>query len=95
MAERPQSEAASGWSAREQAGVQDAPADAVAALAEANREYERRFGHVFIVCVSGKTASEILGMLRERLQNDPVTELNIAAGEQRKITRLRLEKVLG
>jgi allantoicase len=94
-AERGQSEVASGWSAREQAGVQDAPADAVAALAEGNREYERRFGHVFIVCASGKSAREILGMLRERLLNDPATELNIAAGEQRKITRLRLEKVLG
>jgi 2-oxo-4-hydroxy-4-carboxy--5-ureidoimidazoline (OHCU) decarboxylase len=50
---------------------------------------------VFIVCASGRSAPEILAMLRERMANDPVTELGIAAGEQRKITRLRLERLLG
>jgi allantoicase len=94
-AERVQSDVASGWSAREQSAVQDAAGSDVAALAEGNREYERRFGHVFIVCASGRGAREMLGDLRARLRNDPSTELKAAAAEQRKITRLRLEKVLG
>jgi 2-oxo-4-hydroxy-4-carboxy-5-ureidoimidazoline decarboxylase len=65
-----------------------------AALAQANREYEARFGHVFIVCASGKTAREMLEGLRARMSHDPETELRAAADEQKKITRLRLESVL-
>jgi 2-oxo-4-hydroxy-4-carboxy--5-ureidoimidazoline (OHCU) decarboxylase len=64
-------------------------------LAEGNREYEQRFGHVFIVSAAGRSTSEILGILRDRLKNDPATELTNAAGEQKKITRLRLERLLG
>ena len=64
------------------------------ALAEANREYERRFGRVFIVCATGKGASEILDILRRRLQNDEAPELRESAEEQRKITNLRLKKWL-
>ncbi len=95
QAERAQSDLARGWSAREQSGVRSAAAADVTALAEGNREYERRFGHVFIVCAAGKNVHEMLADLRSRLQNDPSTELKTAAAEQRKITRRRLEKVLG
>ena len=65
------------------------------ALANANREYERRFGYIYIVCASGRTAGELLATATERLRNDPDVELAVAADEQRKITRLRLEKLLG
>jgi allantoicase len=90
--ERAQSEAARQSSAREQAGVAGAAAAERDALAQANREYEGRFGHVFIVCAAGKPASDILGALRARMGNDPDTELRVAAEEQKKITRLRLER---
>jgi 2-oxo-4-hydroxy-4-carboxy-5-ureidoimidazoline decarboxylase len=82
------------WSAAEQRGVADATAAVRAALAEENREYERRFGHIYLVAAAGKTASELLALLRARLSNDPATELRVAAGEQAKITRLRLLKLL-
>jgi allantoicase len=94
-AERRQSEAASGWSAREQSAVHAAAGDEGAALADGNREYEQRFGHAFIVCASGRSRRDLLADLRMRLQNDPAKELERAAAEQRKITRLRLERVLG
>jgi 2-oxo-4-hydroxy-4-carboxy-5-ureidoimidazoline decarboxylase len=77
----------------EQAGVAGAREDVIRALADGNREYEAKFGHIFIVCATGKTAGEMLAILRERLPNDPDTELRIAAAEQAKITRLRLEKL--
>ena len=66
-----------------------------AALSDGNRAYEEKFGHVFIVCAAGKTAAEMLAVLRERLKNDPDTELRAAAAEHRRITTLRLEKLLG
>jgi allantoicase len=81
-------------STKEQAGVAGAGAEVLAALAEGNRAYEARFGHVFLVCASGRGAGELLAELRERLGNDPATELSVAAGEQRKITRLRLEGLM-
>ena len=64
------------------------------ALAEANREYEQRFGHIFIVCATGKSAPEILEILRRRLRNDEHTELREAAEQQRQITHIRLTKWL-
>ncbi len=64
-------------------------------LASANREYEAKFGRIFLVCASGKTATEMLAILRARLRNDPVTELREAAEQQRQITQLRLRKWLG
>ena len=64
-----------------------------AALAQGNREYEARFDHVFLICATGMSATDMLGALRARLGNDPATELRIAAGEQARITRLRLEKL--
>ena len=82
------------WSAAEQAGVASASTDVLARLAEANREYEARFGHIFIVCATGKSADDMLRLLEQRLENDPLIELRVAAQEQRKITRIRLEKLL-
>jgi OHCU decarboxylase len=82
------------WSAGEQAGMTSA-ADAVRdALAEGNRAYEARFGFIYIVCASGKSADEMLTLLQSRLRNDAETEIRAAAEEQRKITRIRLEKLL-
>ena len=89
-----QSDQAQGWSEQEQAGVQGALAGTRAALAEGNREYEQRFGFIYIVCATGKSSEELLGILQARLKNDSETELRNAADEQRKITRLRLEKLL-
>lgn len=87
-------ERGSRWSEAEQAGARGADAGTLAALVEANRLYESRFDHIFIVCATGKSAAEMLALLRARLDNDPETELRIAAEEQRKITNLRLEKLL-
>jgi OHCU decarboxylase len=82
------------WSAGEQAGMA-AAADATRdALAEGNRAYEARFGYIYIVCATGRSADEMLALLRARLANDDATEIRIAAEEQRKITRIRLEKLL-
>jgi OHCU decarboxylase len=82
------------WSAQEQRDVADAEAAMKIALAEANREYERRFNRIFIVCATGKSAPEILGILRRRLKNDADTELYEAAEQQRQITEIRLRKWL-
>ena len=85
---------ASGQAAAEQAGVRGASPETLAALARANREYEEHFGYIFIVCASGRSAEEMLDLCRRRLHNDYREELQVAAEEQRKITRLRLEKWL-
>jgi 2-oxo-4-hydroxy-4-carboxy-5-ureidoimidazoline decarboxylase len=77
-------------SAREQAGVDRALDAVLDALADGNRRYEERFGYIFIVCASGLSAGEMLAMLNARLGNDPGHEIRIAAGEQAKITALRL-----
>ena len=82
------------WSAQEQQNVVSAEDVTQQALAEANREYERRFGRVFIVCATGKGASEMVDSLRRRLHNDDAIELRESAEEQRKITNLRLKKWL-
>ncbi len=85
---------ATAWSAQEQSGAAAAPAETMRALAEANVEYERRFGHIYIVCATGRSADEMLQMARQRLNNDPHIELRVAAGEQRKIMQLRLMKLV-
>ena len=77
-------------SSQEQAGVRGAGEDVMAALADANARYLERFGFIFIVCATGKSAEEMLGLLRDRLKNDRATELRAAAEEQAKITALRL-----
>jgi 2-oxo-4-hydroxy-4-carboxy-5-ureidoimidazoline decarboxylase len=82
------------WSAREQSGVAESADSVRKALAEANRAYESRFGHTFIVCASGKESSEILNILCRRLRNDASTELQEAAEEQRQITHIRLKRWL-
>jgi 2-oxo-4-hydroxy-4-carboxy-5-ureidoimidazoline decarboxylase len=78
-------------SASEQAGVNDADEETLLALRAGNRAYRERFGHIFIVCATGKSAAEMLALLRQRLGNEPAAELAIAAAEQAKITRLRLD----
>jgi OHCU decarboxylase len=82
------------WSEQEQSSAAGARQDVLAELTAANRAYQDRFGYIFIVCATGKTREEMLALLKQRLQNDPNAELRIAAEEQRRITRLRLEKLL-
>ena len=84
-----------GWAENEQAGTRDAGDTVLDALAEANREYENKFGFIYIVCATGKSGTQMLSLCRERLQNDLDAELRVAADEQAKITRLRLDKLLG
>jgi OHCU decarboxylase len=93
-AARETGEEARRWSEQEQTGARAAPAEVLAQLAEVNRAYERRFSHIYIVCATGKSAAEMLALARQRLANDADTELRVAAEEQRRITRLRLEKML-
>lgn len=81
------------WAGGEQAGVRAASEATLLALRDENRAYYERFGFIFIVCASAKGADELLSLLRERLANPRPLELAIAAGEQAKITRLRLEKL--
>ena len=83
------------WSQGEQARVA-AESDAAVRdeLARANREYEERFGHLYVICASGRGPREILADLRIRLGNDPDTELRRAAAEQAAITRLRLRRLV-
>lgn len=84
---------ARGWSAREQSGMSDAASEVRAALAAANAAYEARFGFICIICATGRDSEELLAITRARLGNDPKIELRIAAEEQRKITRLRLQRL--
>jgi 2-oxo-4-hydroxy-4-carboxy-5-ureidoimidazoline decarboxylase len=81
------------WASNEQAGVDTASDDVLIALAKGNTDYEHKFGYIFIVCATGKSAAEMLGLLESRLPNDPEKEIKIAAEEQNKITRIRLEKL--
>jgi len=81
------------WSADEQTGLAGASDATFAALAEANQRYEARFGHIFIVCASGKSAGAMLALLEERLMSAPEDEIRIAAAEQEKIMLLRLQKI--
>lgn len=90
----PQDERARDWSAAEQANIATAHDTIRDALAEANEEYERKFGYIYIVYATGKSAEDMLSLARERLDNAPDVELRVAAEEQRKITRLRLERLL-
>ncbi|MBI3494212.1 MAG: 2-oxo-4-hydroxy-4-carboxy-5-ureidoimidazoline decarboxylase [Acidobacteria bacterium] len=85
---------AGGWSEQEQRDVAGAAEITRRRLAEVNRDYESRFGYIFIVCATGKGADEMLRVLERRLKNDAAAELAVAAEEQRKITRLRLAKLV-
>jgi 2-oxo-4-hydroxy-4-carboxy-5-ureidoimidazoline decarboxylase len=82
------------WASGEQGGMSNASQQVIEALAEGNRLYEEKFGYIFIVCASGKSAEEMLGILQARLRNSPQEEIEIAADEQNKITKLRLEKLV-
>lgn len=82
------------WAGNEQGGMAQADADTIAKLAQGNADYEAKFGFIFIVCATGKSAAEMLALLENRLSNDRETELPIAMAEQHKITLIRLKKLL-
>ena len=82
------------FSDREQAGMRSAGQATRRALEVGNRAYEERFGHIFLICASGRSGAEMLAELRRRLDSDPAEELRVAAGEQAKIIRLRLERLV-
>ncbi len=82
------------WATSEQSGAQAASEAVLRDLAQGNRDYEARFGHIFIVCATGKSAAEMLALLRARIDHAPDVELRIAAAEQEKIAHLRLDKLL-
>jgi 2-oxo-4-hydroxy-4-carboxy-5-ureidoimidazoline decarboxylase len=82
----------SSWSRQEQAGATAAGADAATALRAGNVEYERRFGHVFLICATGRSSDEILAALRDRIGNDEGVEREVVRSELTEIVRLRLAK---
>ena len=82
------------WAEGEQSGVQQASEEVLTALADGNEVYEKKFGYIFIVCATGKSAGEMLMMLCARLKNEKEEEIRVAAAEQMQITRIRLEKLL-
>ncbi len=82
------------WAQGEQAGAAAAGEAVLDALAAGNAAYEAKFGHIFIVCATGKSAAEMLDLLKSRLPNDAPAEKRLAAVEQHKITKIRLEKLL-
>ncbi|MCA8830808.1 2-oxo-4-hydroxy-4-carboxy-5-ureidoimidazoline decarboxylase [Hymenobacter pini] len=81
------------WAEGEQGAVRQASEETLQALAAGNEAYEQRFGYIFIVCATGKSAAEMLALLQARLANPPEAEIRVAAAEQDKITRIRLEKL--
>ena len=83
------------WAEGEQSSVRQASEETLQQLAEGNEVYEQRFGYIFIVCATGKTADEMLQLLNQRLYNNPEVEIEVAMEEQLKITKLRLEKLFG
>ena len=93
-AEATQSATAQSWSAREQASVDTASDATKDELRKTNLAYEEKFARIYIVCATGKTVEEMLGIAKVRMQSDPDTELLRAVDEQRKITELRLEKLV-
>ncbi len=82
------------WAQQEQQASQGASISVLQALALGNQTYENRFGYIFIVCATGKSANEMLSLLEGRLKNDPKLEITLAAKEQEKITKIRLEKLI-
>lgn len=83
-----------GWAQGEQARASEANEETLSQLAEGNDAYLKKFGYIFIVCATGKTAKEMLQILESRLPNEGNTELQIASEEQLKITWLRLQKLI-
>jgi len=82
------------WSRTEQSGMDTASASVRADLVEANRAYEERFGHVFLIFATGRTDTEMLAAARQRLDNDETTERAVVRGELARIVALRLERLL-
>ena len=82
------------WATGEQKGMGGADLAVIQKLGEGNAEYEEKYGYIFIVNATGKSAIEMLALLEARMKNDPKDEILIAAGEQNKITRIRLKKLL-
>lgn len=82
------------WAEGEQSGVNSASENIIHNLAQGNKDYEEKFDYIFIVCATGKTAQEMLEILNTRLPNTAEEEIKIAIGEQNKITKIRLEKLL-
>lgn len=82
------------WASGEQSNVNIAAKETIEALALSNRLYEEKFGYIFIVCATGKSAEEMLALLQARLLNKPEVEIKIAAEEQNKITQLRIQKLV-
>ncbi len=82
------------WASGEQSAVTAASQETIAALAKGNSDYENKFGFIFIVCATGKSADEMLQLLQQRLPNTKEEEIKIAMDEQNKITQLRLQKLL-
>ena len=82
------------WSSKEQAGVESASMDTLKALADGNEKYEKKYGYIFIVCATGKSAEEMLEILNSRINNTPEKEIRIAMQEQHKITEIRLNKMM-
>ena len=95
IGERPTSgSTTASWSRSEQSGVDSEDVDLAERLRLANIEYERRFGHIYLVCASGHGGEDLLADLRSRMPNDPETEISVVRGELAKIARLRLAKVM-
>lgn len=82
------------WAEGEQSAVKQTSDDTLRELAKDNKHYEDNFGYIFIVCATGKSAEEMLTILKSRLHNHPKDEIKIAAAEQNKITLLRLNRLL-
>jgi len=86
--------AAGGWSGQEQSGVDRADQELMQALAAGNRAYEQRFGHIYLVCATGRSGAELLDLLQARLGHDPAAEWRVVAAELEKINRIRLRKLI-
>jgi OHCU decarboxylase len=82
------------WSIAEQSAAARSEPQVKQAIDEGNREYEKRFGHVFLIAAQGRTGEEILAQLRQRMNNDSQTELRVAAEEHRRITRMRIDRLM-
>ena len=93
-AEEKVSDQSQAWSGEEQSGVKSGSEQVLSELATFNRQYDAKFGFIFIVCATGKSSDEMLSILKSRLANDAETELRNAASEQEKITEIRLRKLV-
>jgi 2-oxo-4-hydroxy-4-carboxy-5-ureidoimidazoline decarboxylase len=86
--------ATSDWAKKEQSNVGHAGKNILDKLSTANKDYENKFGYVYIVSATGKNAVEILSNLQERLKNEPEKEMHISSAEQNKITHIRIDKLI-